>query len=255
MPWPILYGVLWMLKADKHVAGISVVQMRSKAMSVRDKASQTFAAHRGERLTVRDPVRRTRWLACLALTMLWFTVACAKAPHEEQQAAEKAVQQARNIGAPTYLPEQFNALETKLESAKEEISAQYKLSEFRRDYNRANSLLAETRAEGQRIIAEAQKRKEDAKAAALQEREHAEEAVHEVRELVERAEKTTESPLEKVPDELKAEAGELNRTLAEVQTAIEADNHLAAKNKAKAVLEKSQKLQSEVQHRAQKHGP
>ena len=201
-----------------------------------------------------DSVLRRRWLACFALTALSLTIACAKAPYDGLQAAEKAVQQARSVGAPIYAPEDFSALEAKLETAKEEISAQYKLSEFRRDYSRANSLLTETRAEGDRIIAEAQKRKDDAKAAALQERRQAEEAVHGVRELVERVEQTA-SPLGKVPDELIAEAGELNRTLAEVQTAIEADNHLVAKNKAKAVQEKSQKLQSEVKERAHEHAP
>jgi hypothetical protein len=193
-------------------------------------------------------------LAWFALAILVFTVACAKAPHEAEQAAEKALQQARKTGAPTYLPEDFHVLEAKLASAKEELSAQLKLSEFRRDYNRANSLLAETQAEGERIIVKTQRRKEDAKAAALHEREQAQEAVHEVRELVERSEKMPSSAVGKFPDELKAEAGELNRTLAEVETAIEADNHLAAKDKAKAVLEKSHKLQNRVQHRADKQG-
>lgn len=195
-----------------------------------------------------------RWRACATLIMLWLTIACAKAPHEGQQAAEKAVQQARNVGAPAYLPEAFHALESKLESAKEEISAQYKRSEFRRDYSRAISLLAQTQAEGDRIVEEARKRKEEAKAAALHEREQAKEAVHEVRELVERAEQATESPLRTVPDQLKTEAGELNRTLAEVETAIDADNHLVAKTKAKAVQEKSHKLQSEMQDLGQEHG-
>ena len=219
-----------------------------------EKVNRTSMPGRRGPLRAGNSGRHMRWPACVVLMTLWFTVACAKAPHEGQQAAEKAVQQARNVGAPTYLPDEFNTLEAKLESAKEEISAQYKRSEFRRDYSRANSLLTETQAEGDRIIAEAQKRKEDAKAAALHEREQAEEALHEVRELVERTEKATESPLGKVPDELKAEAGELNRTLAEVQTAIEADNHLVAKTKAKAVQEKSHKLQSEVQDRAEKQG-
>ncbi len=205
--------------------------------------------------TAGESVQQTRWLVCVAFTALSLTVACEKAPYDGLQAAEKAVHQARSVGAPMYAPEDFSALETKLETAKEEVSEQYKRSEFRRDYSRANSLLTETRAEGDRIIAEAQKRKEDAKAAALQERKQAEEAVHEVRELVERADQATEHPLGKVPDELKAEAGKLNRTLAEVETAIEADNHLVAKNKAKEVLEKSQKLQSEVQERTHKQSP
>lgn len=218
-------------------------------MGAREHVNETPIAGQGD-----DSVLQRRWLACFALTALSLTIACAKAPYDGLQAAEKAVQQARSVGAPIYAPEDFIALEAKLETAKEEISAQYKLSEFRRDYSRANSLLTETRAEGDRIIAEAQKRKDDAKAAALQERKQAEEAVHGVRELVERVEQTG-SPLGKVPDELIAEAGELNRTLAEVQTAIEADNHLVAKNKAKAVQEKSQKLQSEVQERAHEHAP
>jgi len=221
----------------------------------REKATGNVVAAWGKPLHIRNPVGSTRWLAWLVLAMLGLSVACAKAPYEGQQAAEKAVQQARKVGAPTYLPEDFHALVARLESAKEELAAHFKLSEFRRDYNRANSLLAETQADAERIIAQTQRRKEDAKAAALQEREQAQEAVHEVRELVERTEKTSGSAPGKVPDELKAEAGELNRTLAEVETAIEADNHLTAKNKAKAVLEKSHKLQNQVQHRAEKQGP
>ena len=224
-------------------------------MCVREKSQTSVAEREGLRPTTVNSVGRTRRLACFALTALSLVVACAKAPYDGQQAAEKAVQEARNVGAPIYLPKEFSALEAKLETAKEEISAQYKLSEFRRDYSRANSLLTETQIEGNRIIAEAQKRKQDAKAAALQEREQAEEAVHEVRELVERAEKTPASSLGKVSDELKAEAGELNRTLAEVETAIEADNHLVAKNKAKAVQEKIHKLQGEVQDRAKNSTP
>jgi paraquat-inducible protein B len=226
-------------------------------MCVRENVNQTPAAGREELLrpTACNSVGRTRRLACFALTVLWLVVACAKAPYDGQQAAEKAVQEARNVGAPIYLPQEFSALEAKLETAKEEISTQYKLSEFRRDYSRANSLLTETQVEGNMIIAEAQKRKQDAKAAALQEKEQAEEAVHEVREIVERAEKTPASPLGKVSDELKAEAGELNRTLAEVETAIEADNHLVAKNNAKAVQEKIHKLQGEVQGQAKSLAP
>ena len=194
-----------------------------------------------------NPVGGTTWLACLAITALCLSVACAKPPSNELEAAEKAVREARYVGAPVYVPEEFSALEAKLKTAEDEISTQYKMSEFSRDYSRANRLLVETRAEGDRIIAEAQKRRDEAKAAALREREQAKEAVQEVRDLVERAEQTKASPLGGVPDELKAEANELSGTLAEMQTAIEANNHPAAKDKAKAVQEKSQKLQSELQ--------
>ena len=218
-------------------------------MDAREKAHHAPAADREgmRRPTAGDPLGRTKRLSCLAMTALCLSIACAKAPYEELEAAEAAVREARHIGAPTYLAEDYTALEAKLKTAQEEISQQYKRSEFSRDYSRANRLLMETRTEGERIIAEAQKRRDEAKAAALREKEQAKEAVHEVRELVERTEQASGSPLGGVPDELKAKADELNGTLAEMQTAIEANNHLAAKDKAQAVREKSQKLQNELQ--------
>ena len=189
-------------------------------------------------------------LRYLFLIALLLPVGCAKAPHEELQAAEKILRDAESVGAPIYLPEEFTALVTKLETAKEEIETQYKESEFSRNYSRAHSLLSETREKGDHIIAEAQKRREQAKAAALQEKEQAKEAIHGVRQLVERVEQSKPGPVEKIPDELAAEADELNRRLKEVQTAIEANNHVVAKDKARAIQVESQKLKTEVQSKA-----
>jgi hypothetical protein len=189
-------------------------------------------------------------LAALALT------ACAKPPYDELQAAEKKIQEAQTAGAPVYVPDKFGMLMAKLENAQQEVWTQLKKSELRRDYSHAKTLLAEARTESDQIIEEAQKRKEEAKSAALKEKDQAQEAVQGVHALVERAEQGSSSPTGVVPDQVKAEANELNRTLAEVQTAIEANNHLVAKEKAKAVQEKSQRLQSEV-HREppEKGGP
>lgn len=187
-------------------------------------------------------------IAALALT------ACAKPPYDELQAAEKKVQEAQTAGAPTYVPEKFGTLVAKLENAQQEVWTQLKKSELRRDYSHAKTLLAEARTESDQIIQEAQKRKEEAKSAALKEKDEAQEAVQGVHALVERAEHGTSSRA--VPDQVKAEANELNRTLAEVQTAIEANNHLVAKEKAKAVQEKSQRLQTEVQREpSERSGP
>jgi hypothetical protein len=184
----------------------------------------------------------------VALWLGGITAGCAKAPHEELQEAEKTVRDAESAGAPIYMPKEFTVLAAKLEAAKDEIEAQYKISEFSRDYSRANNLLNDTRARGDQLISATQKRREEAKAAALQEKEQAQEAVQDVQKLVERVEENP-NPARKLPDELVSEANELNRTLAEVKTAIEANNHLVAKEKAKTIQEKSHKLQSEVKER------
>jgi hypothetical protein len=189
-----------------------------------------------------------------AVLVLALTMACAKPPYDELQAAEKKVQEAETVGAPTYAPEKFGVLVAKLKTAEEEVWIQLKKSELRRDYSRAKSLLAETRAEGDQIIGEAQKRKEEAKSAALQEKEQAQEAVQGVHALAERVEQGKANPAGISPDQVKAEANELNRTLAEVQTAIEANNHLVAKDKAKEVQQKSQQLQTEVQRQPPERG-
>lgn len=220
-------------------------------MDVREKINPGSAPHssglRPSSSRTGMDVGRTTWLICLAITALCLSAACAKPPYNELEAAEATIREARSVGAPTYVPEDYRALEAKLESAQAEISNQYKVSEFSRDYSVASRLLVETRAEGDRIIAEALKRSDEAKAAALQESNHAKEAVNGVRELVERAEQANGSALRGDRDELKTEADDLRGTLAEVQTAIEANNHLAAKEKAKAVQEKSRQLQHEVQ--------
>jgi hypothetical protein len=190
----------------------------------------------------------------LLLVAALFLSACTKPPYDELQAAEKKVQEAETVGAPMYAPEKFGVLVAKLKTAEEEVWTQLKKSELRRDYNRAKALLAETRAESDQIIAEAQKRKEEAKSAALKEKEQAQQAVQGVHALVEQAEQGNVRSPGVNQDQVKAEADELNRTLAEVQTAIEANNHLVAKDKAKAVQEKSQKLQTEVQREPPERG-
>jgi hypothetical protein len=184
--------------------------------------------------------------ASLVTAMLLVLAGCTQAPHDQLEAAEKTVREAENVGAPTYVPEQYGVLVAKVEAAKGEIDAQYKVSEFSRDYSRAHHLLAQAQSDADRIIAEAQKRREEAKTVALREKEQADQAVRVVRDLVERIDRGSASSPGKAPDELRAEADGLNRKLAEVQTAIEANNHLEAQNKAKAVKDESQKLQQQV---------
>jgi hypothetical protein len=189
------------------------------------------------------------WLGLMAgAAALVLLLGCTKAPHDQLEAVEKTVREAENAGAPVYVPDQYGVLVAKIEAAKGEIDAQYKISEFSRDYSRAHHLLAQAQSDGDRIIAEAQKRRDEAKAAALREKEQADRAVRVVRELVERADQGSASPVAKASDELRGEADGLNRKLAEVQTAIEANNHLEAQTKAKAVQEESQKLQKQVRN-------
>jgi hypothetical protein len=171
-------------------------------------------------------------------------VGCAKAPTEKLAAADKAVEDARAAGAPQYMAEDFQKLESLLNSAKSEIAAQDSKMAFLRDYGKAEQGLASVQADAGRVTAESGKKKEEAKAAAVQAQQAAQEAVKTAQELVAHA------PVGKdraALEAIKADAGGLTNSLAEVQEALDKADYQAAQAKAKAIQEKAQAVATEIQ--------
>lgn len=180
----------------------------------------------------------------MVVSALALILGCAKPPTDKLAAAEKAVNEARTAGASTYLAEDFAKLEGMLTTAKNEIAEQDAKLALLRDYGKAEQLLAAVETDAVRVNTEAAKKKEEAKAAALQAQRAAQESVKTTQELVKKA------PVGKdraALQAIKADAQGLTASLPDVQKALDAGDYQAALTKAKAIQEKSQAVQAEIQ--------
>jgi hypothetical protein len=192
-----------------------------------------------------------RGLTTGAALALFLLAACAKAPTEQIDAAEKAVKDAQQGGAQAYIPQDYAKLEGLLSNAKKEVEDQNAKFALLRDYGKAEQLAASAKAEAERVKGDAEKKKEEAKTAALQTQQVAQESVKATQALVAKA------PVGKdraALETIKADAEGLNKSLAEVQGAIESGDYLGAQSKAKAIHEKSQAVSTEIQHALAKVG-
>ena len=182
-------------------------------------------------------------LAPLALAVLLVT-GCAKPPAEQIEAAEKAVKEAQQSGAATYIAEEYAKLEGTLAALKKEVGDQDGKFALFRDYGKAEQLAASATADGERVKTEAVKKKEEAKTAALQAQQVAQEAVNTTLDLVARAPVGKDrAALEAIKNDAEALKGLLNQ----VQSALDKEDYPAAQTQAKAIHEKSQAVSTEIQ--------
>lgn len=189
-------------------------------------------------------------LAPLALAVLLVT-GCAKPPAEQIEAAEKAVKEAQQSGAATYIAEEYAKLEGTLAALKKEVGDQDGKFALFRDYGKAEQLAASATADGERVKTEAVKKKEEAKTAALQAQQVAQEAVNTTLDLVARAPVGKDrAALEAIKNDAEALKGLLNQ----VQSALDKEDYPAAQTQAKAIHEKSQAVSTEIQQALAKVG-
>ncbi len=189
-------------------------------------------------------------LGPLAVTILLVT-GCAKPPTEQIEAAEKAVKEAQQSGAATYTADEYAKLEGTLAALKKEVGEQDAKFALFRDYGKAEQLAASTKADGERVKADAAKKKEEAKAAALQAQQVAQEAVKSTIDLV------AQAPVGKdraALEAIKNDADALKASLNQVQIAIDKEDYPAAQTQAKAIHDKSQAVSAEIQQALAKVG-
>jgi hypothetical protein len=175
-----------------------------------------------------------------ALLML---TACAKAPTEQIAAAEKAVTEAQQSGAATYVADEYAKIEGTMAALKKEVSEQDGKFALLRDYGKVEQLAAAAKSDAERVKVEAATKKEEAKAAALQAQQVAQEAVASTLALVAKAPTGKDRA---ALESIKADANALKESLNQVQTAIDAADYPTAQTKAKAIHEKSQAVSQEI---------
>ncbi len=125
-----------------------------------------------------------RIMTMLLAPALLLAIGCGQAPNDKLGEAEKAVMDAKLIGAQAYVAEDFAKLEGMLNNAKKEMDDQNAKFVLFRDYGKTEQLLASVKAETPKLIEETAKKKEEAKDAALKAHEAAKEAVKKARALV-----------------------------------------------------------------------
>jgi hypothetical protein len=178
------------------------------------------------------------------IVALLLVAACAQPPTEKLAAAEKAVGDAREAGAPTYLGEDFTKLEGMLASAKKEVAEQDAKFALLRDYGKSEQLLASITTDAARITTETGKKKEEAKVAATQAQQAAQAAVQAAQALVAKAPAGKDRAALQA---IKADSEGLTASLAEIQKAIDGGDYQGAQAKAKAIQDKAQAISTEVE--------
>jgi hypothetical protein len=196
-------------------------------------------------------MKSTRQIIVLLALGVLLIGGCAKPPAEQIEAAEKAVRDAQQGGAATYVAEEYAKLEGNLAALKKEVSDQDGKFALFRDYSKAEQLAASAKAEGERVKAEAAKKKEEAKTAALQAQQVAQEAVKSALELVAKAPAGKDrAALEAIKTDVEA----LNASLNQVQSALDKEDFPAAQTQARAIHEKSQAISAEIEQALTKIG-
>ena len=183
-------------------------------------------------------------LAGALMVLKWET-----APMEKLAAAEKAVNAARAAGVPTLMPDDFAKLEDLLAKAKKEIEEQNARLGFLRSYATADQLLNAVLTEAARLIAEAGKRQEEARAAAVQAQREAQEAVMLAQDLLRGAPTGKERAVLAL---IKTDVHKLSASLSEVQAALDSRNYKAAEVKAKEIREKAEGVAVELRQAIEK---
>ncbi|HXV68202.1 MAG TPA: hypothetical protein VD738_04685 [Nitrospira sp.] len=196
-------------------------------------------------------MKSTRQIIVLLALGVLLIGGCAKPPAEQIEAAERAVRDAQQGGAATYVAEEYAKLEGNLAALKKEVSDQDGKFALFRDYGKAEQLAASAKAEGERVKAEAAKKKEEAKTAALQAQQVAQEAVKSTLELVAKAPAGKDrAALEAIKTDVEA----LNASLNQVQSALDKEDFPAAQTQARAIHEKSQAISAEIEQALTKIG-
>jgi len=169
---------------------------------------------------------------------------CAQPPADQINAAEQAVKDAEQSGAATYVANDYAKIDGLRAALKQEVADQDAKFALLRDYGKAEQLAATTKAEAERVKADAVKKMEEAKSAAVQAQQAAQQTVQSTLALVAMAPAGKDRA---ALESIKTDAEALKASLNDVQMAIDKADYLVAQTKAKAIQEKGQAVSKEVE--------
>jgi hypothetical protein len=169
---------------------------------------------------------------------------CAQPPADQINAAEQAVKEAQQSGAATYIANDYAKVEGLLAAMKSEVAEQEGKFALLRDYGKAEQLAATTKAEAERVKAEAATKMEEAKSAAIQAQQAAQETVKSTLTLVAKAPAGKDRA---ALESIKTDAEALKASLNDVQMLLDKADYLGAQTKAKAIQDKAEAVSHEIE--------
>jgi len=184
------------------------------------------------------------------LLVMFILAGCAKQPTEDINAAQKAVEDAKAAGSAKYIPEDTKKVDDSLTAALNEIKAQDSKFALTRNYDKAKQMLAQAKADAEKVKTDIPSKKEEAKKNALASQEAARASVKEAKALL------TKAPMGKGAradiEALKGDIKGLEDSLPELQQLIEKEDYVVATDKAKAIKEKADGVSNQIKEAMQK---
>jgi len=187
---------------------------------------------------------KIRYVLVSILGMSLLLGGCAQPPADQINAAEQAVKDAQQNGAATYVANDYAKVEGLLAAMKTEVAEQNAKFALFRDYGKAEQLAVTTKAEAERVKADAAKKLEEAKFAAVQAQQAAQATVASTLALVAKAPAGKDRA---ALESIKTDAEALKASLNDSQMLIDKADYLGAQTKAKAIQEKGEAVSREIE--------
>jgi len=187
---------------------------------------------------------KIRYVLVSILGMSLLLGGCAQPPADQINAAEQAVKDAQQNGAATYVANDYAKVEGLLAAMKTEVAEQNAKFALFRDYGKAEQLAATTKAEAERVKADAAKKLEEAKFAAAQAQQAAQATVASTLALVAKAPAGKDRA---ALESIKTDAEALKASLNDSQMLIDKADYLGAQTKSKAIQEKGEAVSREIE--------
>jgi hypothetical protein len=184
------------------------------------------------------------------LLVMFILAGCAKQPTEDINAAQKAVEDAKAAGSEKYIPEDSKKMDDNLAAALNEIKAQDGKFALTRNYDKAKQMLAQAKADAEKLKTDVPSKKEEAKKNALAGQEEARASIKEAKALLAKAPmgKGARADIEALKGDIKG----LEDSLPEVQQLIDKEDYVVALDKAKAIKEKADGVSNQIKEAMQK---
>jgi hypothetical protein len=184
------------------------------------------------------------------LLVMFILAGCAKQPTEDINAAQKAVEAAKAAGGEKYIPEDTKKVDDNLAAALNEIKAQDSKFALSKNYDKAKQMLAQVKADAEKVKTDVPSKKEEAKKNALAGQEAARASVKEAKALLAKAPmgKGARADIEALKGDIKG----LEDSVPELQQLIEKEDYVVAMDKAKAIKEKADGVSNQIKEAMQK---